>query len=428
MTNVTGLPIIPNLFLNAFHGIWLYCLTIQPRFSRKQTGLLCAATAAFLTSFQLYAIVLDHGWVFKSAVLCYALATISVDSVYVFLLSSWPKLKSAFLICAYTSLWTFMYTLEMRLTSAFFGNSQVASVLLRIGLNTAFLVLFERFFKNHFLRISASLESGFLMLFIVSLLVFLALTVLIIVNLAVVQNAFVALLVLLFAFTVASSVYVTLFRFIAQLQENDLLSSEKQAFIRQLQAIENAEQQVAIHRHDMRFHLASIREMLQSGDIDGAIKLIGGIDQKLSESRIERYCDDMTVNAVLSHYLQRARECGIQTEVDFMLPDALCIDPIDFTAMMANALDNAINACMKLPDPAKRQLRVASRLRAMYVLEIANTFAGTISFDKKGRPESTAEGHGTGTRSIAAFVDKSGALLDYSVEGNWFRLRIALNP
>ena len=87
----------------------------------------------------------------------------------------------------------------------------------------------------------------------------------------------------------------------------------------------------------------------------------------------------------------------------------------------ATALENAIRACMELPEPARIiRCRVIRHPGLMFV--ISNPCAGVVCFDEHGLPRS--DGHGLGTRSISAFCKKYGALCRYEWAEGWFFLRV----
>ena len=107
------------------------------------------------------------------------------------------------------------------------------------------------------------------------------------------------------------------------------------------------------------------------------------------------------------------------------MPENIDIDIIDFTAAVANALDNAVNACAKVVGKQKK-LRIRTTENKQYIVEIANNYEGTVSFDEDGLPVSKESGHGIGTRSISAFARKNNAVLDYDITDEWFKLRLVL--
>ena len=146
-------------------------------------------------------------------------------------------------------------------------------------------------------------------------------------------------------------------------EKNDILVTQTKALQSQLDAINDAEEQMHIQRHNMRFHLTHIDQLLTSGDVEAARTFIGDINRKIYAAAPPRYCENKTVNAVLSYYIQRARENDIQVEVSFVLPEKLAIDVTDFTTMLANALDNAIQACSQVTEPLGRRLSITARSR-----------------------------------------------------------------
>ncbi len=107
----------------------------------------------------------------------------------------------------------------------------------------------------------------------------------------------------------------------------------------------------------------------------------------------------------------------------FAMPETLSVDIMDFTAVMANALDNAVSACSKVTEKEKR-LRVRTAETNQYIIEIANSYSGNVVFDEEGLPVSPKNGHGIRTRSISEFAKKNNAVLDYDVTEDWFKLRI----
>ena len=206
---------------------------------------------------------------------------------------------------------------------------------------------------------------------------------------------------------------------------NSILTSQSESFQKQLEAINSTEEQVRIIRHNLRYNLIVLSDMLTAGDTSGALEYLGSFGQKLDEAKKEVYCSNSTANAILAYYIERAESKGIRTEVQFAMPENISVDIMDFTAAVANALENAVNACAKVSDSQKK-LRIRTTESKQYIVEIANNYTGKVSFDEEGLPTSKESGHGIGTRSISAFARKNNAVLDYDVTGEWFKLRIVL--
>ncbi len=138
-----------------------------------------------------------------------------------------------------------------------------------------------------------------------------------------------------------------------------------------------------------------------------------------------RYCSDPILNATLSTYLRRAGNSGILLETYLSIPDTLPVDSAELSICFANALENAINACEKLPKN-ERKIIVKCIHKPKLMFEISNPYKGKISFARNGLPYSSKTGHGIGTRSIMAFCEKHGALCSFIAEDGWFKVTVAL--
>lgn len=207
--------------------------------------------------------------------------------------------------------------------------------------------------------------------------------------------------------------------------KNGILTAQSESFQKQLEAINTTEEQVRIMRHDMRYNLIIVSDMLAAGETEKASEYLGDITKRLDDSKKKSYCSNSMANAILTYYIDRAENRGIDTEVRFAMPENVEINILDFTAALANALENAVNACSKVSD-GKGWLHIRTTEAKQYIVEIANNYTGKVEFGDNGLPKSNERGHGIGSRSISAFAEKNNAILDYDISDEWFKLRIVL--
>ena len=207
--------------------------------------------------------------------------------------------------------------------------------------------------------------------------------------------------------------------------KNSILTAQSESFQKQLEAINSTEEQFKIMRHDMRYNIIVVSDMLAAGDNAKAREYLGDIEKRLDSTKKKLYCSNSAANAILTYYIERAEGRGISTDVRFAMPENVDINMIDFTAALANALENAVNACSKLPE-GNGCLHIRTTEAKQYIVEIANTYTGKVEFGEDGLPMSKESGHGFGTRSISAFAEKNRAILDYDISDDWFKLRIVL--
>lgn len=183
------------------------------------------------------------------------------------------------------------------------------------------------------------------------------------------------------------------------------------------------------YRHDMRHHITVLSTLLQKGDAENAQHYVNQWQGQLAGAETETWCRNAAVNAVLSSYLSRARENGCTLETKIFLPEEMPFEEMDLCVVLANALENAIHACAKLPEGAPRNLRVSASLAGgrSLAVSVENSCAEDLKFDGNGFPiVPYREGHGQGLRSIAAVAEKYHGMFECSCKDGMFTLRVAL--
>lgn len=102
----------------------------------------------------------------------------------------------------------------------------------------------------------------------------------------------------------------------------------------------------------------------------------------------------------------------------------------DLYFLMANILDNAIEAVLSLDDPERRSIDLTVRQQGGFaVIREDNFFGGELHFDADGLPHTTkadAANHGFGTRSIRRCVNDYGGEMSMRAKDGVFTLVITL--
>lgn len=179
-------------------------------------------------------------------------------------------------------------------------------------------------------------------------------------------------------------------------------------------------------KHDLANHLQVI-SLLPEEEKE---KYIQGLLHNFSVSTPLNYCGDSTVNAVLSVKEDLLRRNNIALDAHLDIPGELPMERADICAIFANALDNAAEACEKLPEERKKEIRLEGRMRkGMFALRIENPQEETKEKNKKtgmGQfPETTKKdrkNHGYGLHSIQETVKKYGGDLEIEREKGVFSL------
>lgn len=205
----------------------------------------------------------------------------------------------------------------------------------------------------------------------------------------------------------------------------ELLTAQVSALEGRVAATKAAEEAIRIERHDLRHRLQIVTDMVERGEKEQALDFLGAAQTRLEELKLVRWCQNPVLDAVFASYFEQAKRLHIDVEATLAVPDTLPVQAAELSTVFANALENAIHACAALPQ-GERKIVCKCLSHPGLMFEVANTYAGEVRFDANGLPVSHQQGHGIGTRSIAAFCKKHGAACFYSAKDGWFRMRVIL--
>ncbi len=102
----------------------------------------------------------------------------------------------------------------------------------------------------------------------------------------------------------------------------------------------------------------------------------------------------------------------------------------DIYALFGNALDNAIEAVVKIKETEKRiiELKIHT-VNNLLTINIRNSFDGSVIFDESGLPKTTKEDssyHGYGVKSISMIVDKYDGNVSFKTNNKMFSVNILI--
>lgn len=197
---------------------------------------------------------------------------------------------------------------------------------------------------------------------------------------------------------------------------------EQQA--KDVETIRRSEAEIRLLRHDLKLFLNSLSTCVENADKDTARKLISGFSSRAEASSIRRFCQSDTLNYILSDYDSQCREKNIRFQTVVELAE-IPGDEVLFSSILANALDNALNAQEGLP-PEKRNIHLMLKTSSgKTLLCIKNTCAAQPVF-QDGLPVTSRKGHGNGAVSIQYATEKLGGNCQFCVEEDWFVLRVVV--
>lgn len=206
-------------------------------------------------------------------------------------------------------------------------------------------------------------------------------------------------------------------------EEIRILNAQASMMRRHIEQTLESEKQLSIYRHDLRHRLQTIHTMLQKGEVQAAMDYISSSSETLSSVKTTRWCANPVLDAMFTAYFHQAEEDGIRIEADMDIPADLYVNAVELSTVFANALENAIHAVGELPRE-QRVIRCKCIRYPQLMFSVSNPYKGEVHFDGNGCPMADSPSHGTGTRSIAAYCEKYGAICRYKAAEGWFTIQI----
>ena len=231
--------------------------------------------------------------------------------------------------------------------------------------------------------------------------------------------------VITFAFISVSimSVYPVIFSSINSLSEAATkreVEAQNKLFIAQIEA-ENAQLAADSQaRHDRRHHNLVMLEFANNNDIESVREYLKSLVESDSEVRGEvRYCENMTINTVLTVYERRAKENGISVQISANASRDIDVSPQDLVIVIANLFENAIHATAKHKSKEKMiDISIKGSVQRL-LIKVENPCRNNLTFDETL--------YGVGIRSVIATTNKYEGMYDFTAEDGIFSAKISLN-
>lgn len=206
---------------------------------------------------------------------------------------------------------------------------------------------------------------------------------------------------------------------------NRLVEIKAQQSQKDIDTFKRNEKTISLLRHDMRHFLNSIYDYIDNQELDKAKEYIEEIVDSIDKTTRKRYCNNETINTIISFYDEVMGENNIEFKCDFRVSKEIDISDVDMTSILSNGLENAIREVRRL-DEEKRvvELEIIEKSGKL-LISLENTFKKKPIF-VDGMPISSKAGHGYGTQSIQYTVEKLNGNCQFSVKEDRFILQIVL--
>lgn len=151
-----------------------------------------------------------------------------------------------------------------------------------------------------------------------------------------------------------------------------------QALLERIQAKQEQDEEIRRLRHDLKNHMLTLRHLVQDNRPADAVQYVDGfLGEIRKDGELHLHTGNRLLDGLMSDKLNAAVLNGIAVNVVLDFRAADFIDGFDLCVIMGNAIDNAIEACAKIPEGCARYIDVRGGPSAnCLLLHITNSIKG----------------------------------------------------
>ena len=195
---------------------------------------------------------------------------------------------------------------------------------------------------------------------------------------------------------------------------------------KQRDEVENVYNTMRGWRHDYHNHMQTLKAYLGMNQIEQIHEYLAHLEEDLDSIDIAIRTGNTSVNAILSSKISIAQKRNINVNYKASVPSELKISDVHLCAIIGNLLDNAIEACEKVPFE-KRFIRVYIGIfQQQLYISVTNSTEATrrkklteLITSKKGE-------HGLGLRRVDKLVEQYQGYVNRKNEPGVFATEIML--
>lgn len=206
--------------------------------------------------------------------------------------------------------------------------------------------------------------------------------------------------------------------------------------------IQQVRKEMRAFRHDMRNHFKVLKTLCAKGtnewearkclqEID---KYIGEFEASFRDDIEETDSGNLVIDSILNAKKSVATSKGINITLDLMIPQHMDCNGTDVVILLANLLDNAIEACESVEDTEKKITLSINYASSNLIICVCNTYNGhwdgksTSSTKSMLLPTTKADSkkHGIGMQNVLEVVEKYKGNMEWKAESGWFQVDLML--
>ena len=164
-------------------------------------------------------------------------------------------------------------------------------------------------------------------------------------------------------------------------------------------------------KHDIANHMLTLREMIET-ETGSPIKYVNELTEKYFNASSVIICGNFIFNSELFRIKNICHENNIQFYYDVKVPEKLKIRDVDMVGVLANFLNNAVNACKLMPPEKRRYINfLAKENIGIIYIQIENSCLPNAMLDTNNKNLE----HGWGIKIVQEVTQKYDGLFSLKI-------------
>jgi len=215
--------------------------------------------------------------------------------------------------------------------------------------------------------------------------------------------------------------------FLSKLIDKRIAAYQQSLIATHYDEVENMHNQIRGWRHDYLNHIQTIRAHAVNGDTAAVIQYLDELGADLQAVGSAIKTGNRMADAIVNSKIALAESKNIKITADINIALELTTSQIDLCIIIGNLMDNAVEACLQLPEE-QRVIRIFMEMKSTQ-LYMCFTNSTAVGKRKKigGRFFTTkGKGHGFGLARIDNIVERHSGYINRNSEDGIFTTEILL--
>lgn len=183
-----------------------------------------------------------------------------------------------------------------------------------------------------------------------------------------------------------------------------------------LEEAKKRDEKYRMFQHDINNHFLVLSGLIHERNYDDAEEYFDKLHMVSDGLRVDVDTGNAVIDILLNEKIGFARLNGIEVEQDVRISSDCTVEDMDLCIILANAMDNAIQACVKEPEEQPEISVIVRKKHRFLIAEVSNTAScGNAALE-----------YGTGLKNIKAIAEKYEGTMEIETSETHFRLTVLL--